>query len=87
MELASKKNMPAKGILDSYDHLPGNDNSSGLKPAHTSTSSARLFATPVLRILSRSEGKTAGYIYEWNNGERQPMWISGRVRDVTYAPI
>lgn len=52
-----------------------------------SSAPARLFATPVLRILSQVDDKTVGYIYEWNNGERQPMWISGRVRAVTYAPF
>jgi hypothetical protein len=91
MELDSKKSMPTNGISDSCDRLPdtlrGSDNSSGLKPAHTSNLSARLFAKPILRILSKFDGETAGYIYEWNNGELQPMWISGRVRDVTYAPI
>jgi hypothetical protein len=91
MELASKRSIPANGISESCDHLPGtlrgSDNSSGLKPAHTSNASARLFAKPVLRILSKFDGETAGYIYEWNNGERQPMWISGKVSDVTYAPI
>jgi hypothetical protein len=42
---------------------------------------------PVLRILSRATGETVGYLYEWNTGERQPMWRAGRVRDIEYASM
>lgn len=47
----------------------------------------KLCGKPVLRILCRATGDTVAYLYEWNTGERQPMWKSGRVRDVEYAPM
>lgn len=47
----------------------------------------KLFASPVLRILSHDTGDTVGFLYEWNNGARQPMWLNGRVRNVDYAPL
>lgn len=51
------------------------------------TAKTRLTGEPVMRILCKKTDNLVGYIYEWNNGERQPMWTSGRVRAVTYAPI
>jgi len=47
----------------------------------------KLFASPVLRILSEATGETVGVLYEWNTGERQPIWLNGRVRKVGYAPL
>lgn len=47
----------------------------------------KLFGTPVLRILSRPDGETVGYLYEWDNGERQPLWLSDPVGSITYAPL
>jgi len=47
----------------------------------------RLQAVPIKRILSRVSGQTVGYVYEWDNGEHQPMWLANRVRAVDYAPI
>lgn len=47
----------------------------------------KLFGTPVLRILSNTGGETVGYLYEWDNGERQPLWLSDPVSLITYAPL
>lgn len=47
----------------------------------------KLFGTPVLRILSNTGGETVGYLYEWDNGERQPLWLSDAAGDVTYVPL
>ncbi len=47
----------------------------------------KLFGTPVLRILSRKGGETVGYLYEWDNGERQPLWLSDPVGSTAYAPL
>lgn len=47
----------------------------------------KLFASPVQRIRSRATGETVGYLYEWNTGERQPMWLAGRIRSVECAPL
>lgn len=51
------------------------------------SSTPKLIAKPILRILSRATGEVVGYVYEWNNGERQAMWAAGRVRAVEYAPF
>lgn len=51
------------------------------------SSTPKLIAKPVLRILSRATGEVVGYVYQWNNGERQAMWTAGRVRAVEYAPF
>lgn len=59
--------------------------SRGLAPK--SSTEPRLFARPVLRILSRETGDTVGYLYEWNTGDRQPMWTDGRVGSIEYAPM
>lgn len=47
----------------------------------------KLFGRPMLRILSNTGGETVGYLYEWDNGERQPLWLSGPVGSITYAPL
>jgi hypothetical protein len=44
----------------------------------------RLTAHPVSRILCTKTLETVGYLYEWNNGDRQPAWIGKPVREVTY---
>ena len=47
----------------------------------------RLFGTPVRRILSRAGGETVGFLYEWDNGDCQPLWTAEPVSAVTYAPL
>ena len=47
----------------------------------------RLYACPVSRICCTSSGQAVGYLYEWNNGDRQAAWFGKPVRDVRYEPI
>jgi hypothetical protein len=51
------------------------------------TKALRLTAHPVSRILCAKSHDIVGYLYEWNNGDRQPAWIGKPVRDVTYQPL
>jgi hypothetical protein len=51
------------------------------------TKALRLTAQPVSRILCANSHETVGYLYEWNNGDRQPAWIGEPVQDVTYQPL
>lgn len=30
---------------------------------------------------------TVGYMYEWNNGDRQPAWFGPRVKNVRSIPM
>jgi len=59
----------------------------GRRPEAPSTLQPKLFGAPVFRILSRAGGETVGYLYEWDNGERQPLWLSDPVGSTTYAPL
>lgn len=51
------------------------------------TKALRLTAHPVSRILCVKSQETVGYLYEWNNGDRQPAWIGKRIREVRYEPL
>lgn len=51
------------------------------------TKTLRLTAHPVSRILCAKSRETVGYLYEWNNGDRQPAWIGKPFRDVAYDPL
>ncbi len=51
------------------------------------TKALRLTAHPFSRILCATSHETVGYIYEWNNGDRQPAWIGKPVRNVYYEPL
>lgn len=51
------------------------------------TKALRLTAHPVSRILCATSHETVGYLYEWNNGDRQPAWIGKPVRDVSYERL
>lgn len=51
------------------------------------TKALRLTAHPVSRILCARSQETVGYLYEWNNGDRQPAWVGKPVRDVAYEPL
>ena len=51
------------------------------------TKEPRLMAHPVLRISCAASQETVGYLYEWNNGDRQPAWIGKPVRQVDYEPM
>jgi len=47
----------------------------------------RLVAHPVMRISCAASQEAVGYLYEWNNGERQPAWFGNPVRHVAYEPM
>lgn len=42
----------------------------------------RLSARPVARLICAETEMTVGYMYEWNNGDRQPAWLGPRVKNV-----
>ncbi|MEN8950657.1 hypothetical protein [Planktotalea arctica] len=44
----------------------------------------RLEAKPIKRILDRKTREVVGWLYEWNTGERVPMWKDGCKTDVVY---
>jgi hypothetical protein len=47
----------------------------------------RLCAHPVARLICAESEMTVGYMYEWNNGDRQPAWFGPRVKSVRSVPI
>lgn len=47
----------------------------------------RLCARPVARLVCAETEMTVGYIYEWNNGDRQPAWFGPRVKNVRSGPM
>jgi len=51
------------------------------------TKALRLTAHPVSRILCATSHETVGFLYQWNNGDRQPAWFGPRVRKVLYEPL
>ena len=42
----------------------------------------RLCARPVARLICAETEVTVGYLYEWNNGDRQSAWLGSRVKNV-----
>jgi hypothetical protein len=47
----------------------------------------RLCARPVARLICAETELTVGYMYEWNNGDRQPAWFGLRVKNVRSVPM
>jgi hypothetical protein len=47
----------------------------------------RLCARPVARLICAETEKTVGYMYEWNNGDKQPAWFGPRVKNVRFLPM
>lgn len=47
----------------------------------------RLCARPVARLICTETEMTVGYMYEWNNGDRQPAWFGPRVKNVRSLPM
>jgi hypothetical protein len=47
----------------------------------------RLGARPVARLICAETELTVGYMYEWNNGDRQPAWFGPRVKNVRSVPM
>jgi len=46
----------------------------------------RLCARPVARLVCAETNEPVGYMYEWNNGDRQPAWFGPRVKNVRSVP-
>lgn len=78
---------PKFGCDSGLEHAHQTDVGLARKGVGTPVPGAKLCGKPVLRILCRATGETVGFLYEWNTGERQPMWKAGRVRNVEYAPM
>ena len=47
----------------------------------------RLCARPVARLICTETEMTVGYMYEWNNGDRQPAWFGPPVKNVRSVPM
>jgi len=47
----------------------------------------RLCARPVARLICAETEMTVGYMYEWNNGDKQPAWFGSRVKNVRSVPM
>ena len=47
----------------------------------------RLYARPVARLICAETEMTVGYMYEWNNGDRQPAWFGARLKNVLSVPM
>lgn len=47
----------------------------------------RLCARPVARLICAETEMTVGYMYEWNNGDRQPAWYGPRVKNMRSIPM
>lgn len=47
----------------------------------------RLCARPVARLICAETEMTVGYMYEWNNRDRQPAWFGPRVKNVRSLPM
>lgn len=46
----------------------------------------RLSARPVARLVCAETNEPVGYMYEWNNGDRQAAWFGPRVKNVRSVP-
>ena len=77
----------AKGQVPHAKAAEGAESAETLRSDPPPIPRPKLFGTPVLRILSNTRGETVGYLYEWDNGERQPLWLSDPVGSITYAPL
>jgi hypothetical protein len=47
----------------------------------------RLCARPVARLICTETELTVGYMYEWNNGDRQAAWFGLSVKNVRSVPM
>ena len=47
----------------------------------------RLCARAVARLICTETEMTVGYMYEWNNGDRQPAWFGPRLKKVRSVPM
>jgi hypothetical protein len=44
----------------------------------------RLTGEPIMRILCKKTDMLVGYLYQWNNGDLQPAWLSKAMAEVRY---
>lgn len=51
------------------------------------TDTPRLVAHAIARILSSRTQAIVGYLYEWNNGDRQPAWLGRPYKKVYYESL
>jgi len=47
----------------------------------------RLTGEPIMRIFCKKTNMLVGYLYQWNNGDLQPAWLSVAIADVRYEPM
>ena len=51
------------------------------------TPKARLTGEPIMRIFCKKTDTLVGYLYQWNNGDLQPVWLQVAMPDVRYEPM
>jgi hypothetical protein len=51
------------------------------------TPETRLTGEPIKRIFCKKTNTLVGYLYQWNNGDLQPAWLSDIQADVRYEPM
>ena len=51
------------------------------------TPKTRLTGEPIMRILCKKTDNLVGYLYQWNNGDLQPAWLTNAVAEVRYEPM
>lgn len=51
------------------------------------TPKPRLTGKPIMRIFCRKTESLVGYLYQWDNGDLQPAWLTEVMVDVRYEPI
>ena len=51
------------------------------------TPKTRLTGEPIMRILCKKTDNLVGYLYQWNNGDLQPAWLSSAMPEVRYEPM
>ena len=65
----------------------GEHPATGIKMESIMMKEPRLCARPVARLICAETELTVGYMYEWNNGDRQPAWFGLRVKNVRSVPM
>ena len=51
------------------------------------TEERKLHGQVVMRIMHAATRVQVGWLYEWNNGDQEPLWFDKPVRAVVYAPL
>ncbi len=50
-------------------------------------STTRLTGEPIMRIRCKKTDALVGFLYQWNNGDLQPAWLTGAMAEVHYEPM